>query len=108
MVFTQHDSWQWQMRMPKEDDSHERFWLYTARFIPPKRGEYRVHVIGALGSESLGDAQGLFQVAESYAEFANAELNVQLLQTLAKISGGEYYTAENAPCSRMVVMPAAR
>jgi uncharacterized membrane protein len=74
--------------------------LYTTRFVPPRRGEYRVDLIGTLGSKSLGEQQGLFEVEESYAEFTNAALNTQLLQTLAKTSGGEYYTAENV--SQMV------
>ena len=173
MVFTAVTSWDWQMNMPSEDDSHERFWrqtakwlttvqkdqlkldipktsyalkeaviinataydhqfeltnqakvrviitddkgrkrelpleqvlgqdgLYTARFIPPRYGEYRVTLVGALGGKSLGDQSGLFEVAESYAEFTNAELNAQLLQTLANTSGGRYYTLEDA--SQMV------
>jgi hypothetical protein len=70
--------------------------LYTARFIPSKRGEYKVDVIGTLGQESLGTQHGRFEVAESYAEFVNPDLNAQLLQTLARVSGGEYYTFENA------------
>ena len=173
MVFTPLSSWNWQMHMPHEDDSHERFWrqtakwlttvqkdrlkldipktayalkeavningtaydhqfeltnqakvraiitdedgrkreisleqvlgqdgLYTARFIPPRRGEYRVTLVGTLGGKSLGEQSGLFEVAESYAEFTNAELNAQLLQTLANTSGGRYYTLEDA--SQMV------
>ena len=173
MVFTPVSSWDWQMNMPHEDDSHERFWrqtakwlttvqrdqlkldipktsytlketviinataydhqfeltnqakiraiitdengrkreisleqvlgqdgLYTARFIPPRRGEYRVTLVGTLGGKSLGEQNGLFEVAESYAEFANAELNAQLLQTLANTSGGRYYTLEDV--SQMV------
>ena len=173
MVFTAVTSWDWQMNMPHEDDSHERFWrqtakwlttvqkdllkldipktsyalkeavninataynhqfeltnqakvrviitdengrkrelpleqvlgqegLYTARFIPPRRGEYRVTLIGTLGGKSLGEQSGLFEVAESYAEFTNAELNAELLQTLANTSGGRYYTLEDA--SQMV------
>ena len=74
--------------------------LYTARFIPPRHGEYRVSLIGTLGGKSLGEQSGLFEVAESYAEFTNAELNVELLQTLASTSGGRYYTLEDA--SQMV------
>ena len=173
MVFTAVTSWDWQMHMPHEDDSHERFWrqtakwlttaqkdqlkldipktayalkeavninataynhqfeltnqakvrviitdengrkrelaleqvlgqdgLYTARFIPPRRGEYRVTLIGELGGKSLGEQNGLFEVAESYAEFTNTELNTELLQTLANTSGGRYYTLEDA--SQMV------
>ena len=173
MVFTPVSSWNWQMQLSHEDDSHERFWrqtakwlttvqkdrlkldipkmsyavketvtvnataydqefeltnqakirviitddsgrkreisleqilgqdgLYTARFIPPRRGEYRVTLVGSLGGKSLGEQSGLFEVAESYAEFTNAELNVELLQTLANTSGGRYYTLEDA--SQMV------
>ena len=173
MVFTPVRSWNWQMHLSHEDDSHERFWrqtakwlttvqkdrlkldipktsyalkeaviinataydhqfeltnqakvraiitdengrkrelsleqvlgqdgLYTARFIPPRRGEYRVTLVGTLGGKSLGEQSGLFEVAESYAEFTNAELNAQLLQTLANTSGGKYYTLEDA--SQMV------
>ena len=74
--------------------------LYTARFIPPRRGEYRVTLVGTLGGKSIGEQSGLFEVAESYAEFTNAELNAQLLQTLANTSGGRYYTLEDA--SQMV------
>ena len=169
MVFTAITSRDWQMQMPHEDDSHERFWrqtakwlttvqkdrlkldipktsyalkeavninataynhqfeltnqakvraiitdengrkrelsleqvlgqdgLYTARFIPPRRGEYRVTLVGALGGKSLGEQSGLFEVAESYAEFTNAELDAQLLQNLANTSGGRYYTPEDA------------
>ena len=71
--------------------------LYTARFIPPRYGEYRVTLVGTLGGKSLGEQGGLFEVAESYTEFTNAELNAQLLQTLANTSGGRYYTLEDAP-----------
>ena len=71
--------------------------LYTVRYIPPRRGEYRVTLVGALRGKSLGEQSGLFEVAESYAEFTNAELNAQLLQTLANTSGGRYYTLEDAP-----------
>ena len=169
MVFTPPSSWRWKRHMPHEDESHERFWrqtakwlttvqkdqlkldipktsyalkeaviinataydhqfeltnqakiraiitdengrkrelaleqvlghdgLYTARFIPPRRGEYRVTLVGTLGGKSLGEQTGLFEVAESNAEFTNAELNAQLLQTLASTSGGKYYTLEDA------------
>ena len=173
MVFTPVSPWNWQMHLSHEDDSHERFWrqtakwlttvqkdrlkldipktsyalkeaviinataynhefeltnqakvrviitdengrkrelaleqvlgqdgLYTARFIPPRRGEYRVTLIGELGGKNLGEQSGLFEVAESYAEFTNTELNTELLQTLANTSGGRYYTLEDA--SQMV------
>ena len=173
MVFTLPNSWHWRMQTSHDDDSHERFWrqtakwlttvqkdylkldipktayalketvninataynhnfeltnvakvrviitddngrkrelpleqvlgqdgLYTARFIPSRHGEYRVSLIGTLGGKSLGEQSGLFEVAESYAEFTNAELTVELLQALANGSGGRYYTLEDV--SQMV------
>lgn len=33
MVFTPHSSWHWQMSMPHEDDSHERFWRQVAKWL---------------------------------------------------------------------------
>lgn len=33
MVFTPHTSWRWQMHMPHEDDSHERFWRQVAKWL---------------------------------------------------------------------------
>ncbi len=70
--------------------------LYTARFIPNRYGEYTVTAIGTLEGENLGDQQTLFEVKTSYAEFSNAELNTELLKTLADGSGGKYYTVETA------------
>ena len=71
--------------------------FYTARFIPNRYGEYTVTAIGTLNGENLGEQQSLFEVKTSYAEFSNAELNDDLLKTLAEGSGGEYYSIEKAP-----------
>ena len=70
--------------------------LYTARFIPNQYGEYTVTATGTLAGENLGEQQTLFEVKASYAEFSNAELNAELLKTLADGSGGKYYTMEEA------------
>ena len=70
--------------------------LYQARFMPSKRGEYTVDVTGSLYDVPLGEQHGLFEVAESYVEFTNAELNSNLLMNLAQISGGQYYPLEEA------------
>ncbi len=74
----------------------EKTGLYRARFVPPKRGEYTVDVTGSLHDISLGEQRGLFEVAESYVEFTHAEMNANLLTTLAQISGGKYYTPQEA------------
>jgi hypothetical protein len=68
--------------------------FYTARFIPNRYGEYTVTATGTLDGENLGEQQSLFEVKTSYAEFSNAELNAELLKTLAEGSGGEYYSPE--------------
>jgi len=70
--------------------------LYRARFVPPKRGEYTVDITGSLHDKPLGEQRGLFEVAESYIEFTNPELNSNLLMNLAQISGGRYYSLEEA------------
>jgi hypothetical protein len=70
--------------------------LYRARFVPSKRGEYTVDLTGSLHDAPLGDQRGLFEVAESYLEFTQAELNADLLMSLAQISGGQYYPLEEA------------
>ncbi len=70
--------------------------FYTARFIPNRYGEYTVTATGTLDGENLGEQQSLFEVKTSYAEFSNAELNVELLKTLAEGSGGGYYNMEEA------------
>ena len=71
--------------------------FYTERFIPNRYGEYTVTATGTLDGENLGEQQSLFEVKTSYAEFSNAELNVELLKTLAEGSGGGYYNMEEAP-----------
>lgn len=71
--------------------------FYTARFIPNRYGEYTVTATGTLNGENLGEQQSLFEVKTSYAEFSNAELNIELLKTLAEGSGGGYYNMEEAP-----------
>ena len=70
--------------------------FYTARFIPNRYGEYTVTATGTLDGENLGEQQSLFEVKTSYAEFSNAELNAELLKTLAEGSGGKHYTLEDA------------
>ncbi len=71
--------------------------LYRARFVPQKQGEYTVDVIGLLNYKPFGQQRGLLEVAESYEEFTRAELNSNLLSTLARISNGRNYTIEDAP-----------
>ena len=70
--------------------------LYTARFVPSRFGEYTVTATGTLDGENLGKQQALFEVKPSYAEFSDAALNVSLLTNLAEMSGGKYYSIEEA------------
>ena len=70
--------------------------FYTARFIPNRYGEYTVTATGTLDGKDLGRQQALFEVKPSYAEFSDAALNVPLLTNLAEMSGGKYYTIDEA------------
>ena len=169
MIFTPNNSWVWQMDEESNDESHERFWRqtakwlttapkaslkldiakteytlkepvvinvtamdddfaltndaklraivvgedgvrkelnleqelgkdgqYSARFIPSRYGEYTITATGTLDGETLGKQQALLEVKQSYAEFSDAALNVNLLTNLAEMSGGKYYPIEEA------------
>tara|TARA_B100001105_G_C22397002_1_gene447271 strand:+ start:1548 stop:3869 length:2322 start_codon:yes stop_codon:yes gene_type:complete len=65
---------------------------YTARFLPHKRSNYKVNLIGNLAGKNLRNQDGLFEVAASDAEYSDAELNEQSLKNIARLSGGRYYT----------------
>jgi len=67
---------------------------YTGRFLPQKRGDYKVNLIGNLAGKNLGNQDGLFEVATSDVEYSDAKLNEQLLKDIARLSGGQYYTID--------------
>lgn len=71
--------------------------LYTARFIPNRKGDYTVTATGTLAGEDLGKQQALFEVKPSFAEFSDAALNIPLLSNLASMTGGKYYPIAEAP-----------
>ncbi|MBS4001251.1 MAG: VWA domain-containing protein [Desulfobulbaceae bacterium] len=49
-----------------------------------------------LGQNQLGKDDGRFTVGETPAEYLNLRMNTSLLRNLAYISGGEFFTPENA------------
>ena len=65
---------------------------YTARFLPQKRSDYKVNLIGNLANKNLRNQEGIFEVAASDVEYSDAELNEQPLKSIARLSGGQYYT----------------
>jgi hypothetical protein len=49
-----------------------------------------------LGQNQLGKDDGRFSVGETPAEYLNLRMNTSLLRNLAYISGGEFFTPDNA------------
>ena len=169
MVITTASTWRWQMLLPHEDLSHERFWRQVLRWlaIPAPspveisldresyglddqvnvrvrvsdseykpvndatvwlkltdsagtvqdiqlegdiddegfyRGAFKVHkdgihLIEVTAASPTGEAQEVsthFLVADPVAEFIDAGLDTDLLETMAEASGGKFYTASNA------------
>jgi hypothetical protein len=69
---------------------------YSATFKPQEEGVYEVVAEAFQGSRSLGTSRAGFRVAESLEEFHNAAMNRDLLETLAKDTGGRFYTPAEA------------
>ncbi len=70
--------------------------LYSASFKPIEEGIHRISVEAFTGDTSVGRSSGSFRIAESTEEFHGAQLNADLLRTLAKETGGRYYEPDEA------------
>jgi len=66
--------------------------LYAGSFKPREEGIYEVSAEALQGTKSLGVAKANFRIAESTAEYHNAALNGDLLNQLARDTGGRYYS----------------
>ena len=69
---------------------------YSAPFKGDEEGVYEISAEATQGAKSLGTAKANFRVGDSNEEFHNAAMNEQLLQRLAKETGGRYYTPQSA------------
>ena len=69
---------------------------YAAVFRPIEEGIHEMSAEASVGDKSLGRSSASFRVAESAEEFRNAALNSDLLESLAKDTGGHYYSPAEA------------
>jgi uncharacterized membrane protein len=169
MVIATAATWRWQMLLPHEDMSHERFWrqvlrwlsvsapsrielsldkdsygtgeeakvrvsvadkayapvddatvwlkvtdptgtirdvqlewaiedegIYVGAFHVHREGVHKVEVTARMPSGEVEEASTQFLAAEPNAEFIDAGMNADLLRKLANVTGGKFYTDENA------------
>jgi uncharacterized membrane protein len=73
----------------------EKNGVYAADLHTEEEGIYEVSVEASQGDKILGTQKTNFRIAESNEEFHNATLNSNLLERLARETGGRYYTPEN-------------
>ena len=73
----------------------EKNGVYAADLHTEEEGIYEVSVEASQGDKILGTQKTNFRIAESNEEFHNAALNSDLLERLARETGGRYYTPEN-------------
>jgi uncharacterized membrane protein len=69
---------------------------YSAVFKPSEEGIHEVSAEAFAGDKSLGRSSASFRVADSAEEFHNAALNASLLESLARDTGGHYYSPSEA------------
>ncbi len=69
---------------------------YSGEFQPRERGIYQVKVSASQGSLKAPPAEAFFLVTQANREFFNAEANPQLLQRVARETGGRYYPLDSA------------
>ncbi len=69
---------------------------YETAFIPPRKGKFEIRVEARAQGQSLGEARAQFLVEQSTAEFDNPEVQVELMQSLASMTGGVYRPVEES------------
>lgn len=67
--------------------------LYRHSYVPLEYGAYRVRVTAAAGEEIVGRDEATFFVTESGLERARTSLDRTLLQDIAAITGGRYFSS---------------
>jgi hypothetical protein len=69
---------------------------YALDFKPAESGEYRVDVAATRGAHTLGSDEVFLRVAPSDQEYFGAGRRTQLLERIAKETGGRFYTPQTA------------
>ena len=69
---------------------------YTAEFVPRDEGIYSLTAAAVKDGSSAGTQQRSFLVRKTRREYADAVQNRQLLEDVARASGGGYFTPEDA------------
>jgi len=68
---------------------------FEATFVPHGEGLFQVGVEAWDGDDSLGSADGHFEVASLAEEFFSAQRRTDLLQRIAEETGGRYYSTDD-------------
>ncbi|UCD81775.1 MAG: hypothetical protein JSW26_10215, partial [Desulfobacterales bacterium] len=70
--------------------------IYVGAFEVHQEGIHKVEVTATAPSGETGEASTQFLAAEPNTEFINAGMDAALLEKMAKVSGGKFYTDKNA------------
>jgi uncharacterized membrane protein len=70
--------------------------VYVGAFDVRQEGIHKVEVAATSPSGDAGEASTQFLAAEPAAEFINAGMDAALLDKMAQVSGGKFYTEKNA------------
>lgn len=68
--------------------------VFQCRYLPAEVGNYSVSV--KVQGWDVPAAEAGFEVSEPFAEFSNAGLKEEMLQRMARMTGGRYYNAAQA------------
>jgi len=71
------------------------FGMYAATIQADRTGMYRFEVEARLGEESLGEARLAVRRADGIVEHFQIQQNRSLLENLAKMTGGRYFSLDN-------------
>jgi len=69
---------------------------YTGEFVPGEPGIFKIEVGATQNGINLGMAEGHFSALQDSLDLYNSGLNKELLERLAKETGGQYYNLANA------------
>ena len=69
---------------------------YTAEFAPEDSGIFKIALAASSNGQNLGFVESHFSVSKDSLEYYNSAQNKELLEKLAKGTGGHYYNLGNA------------